>query len=116
MAEGRNDSVRLQVAGAAVQDVGKGTARLSVEAMDKLGLRGGEVVEIAGKRTTAAIALPPYEEDSGLEIVRLDGLQRANANVGIRDTVTVGKIEPKPARRVVLAPAQQNIVLQGSGE
>ena len=122
MAEAKNGNgngtagVSLQVAGAAVQDVGKGTARLSTDAMKALGLDGGEIVEIQGKQTTAAIALPPYEEDSGLDIVRLDGLQRANAAVGIRDTVRIARIEPKPARRVVLAPAQPNIVLQGSGE
>ena len=116
MGEAKADGVNLQVAGAAVQDVGKGTARLSADAMRRLGLSGGEIVEIQGKNTTAAIALPPYEEDAGLDIVRLDGLQRSNAAVGIRDTVRIAEIDPKPARRVVLAPAQTNIVLQGSGE
>ena len=116
MADDEGEGLELQVAGAAVQDVGKGTARLSREAMGELGLKGGEVVEIEGKKSTAAIALPPYEEDAGLDIVRLDGLQRANAQIGIRDMVRVRRVEPKAARKVTLAPAHPNVVLQGSGE
>jgi transitional endoplasmic reticulum ATPase len=108
--------VELQVAGAAVQDAGKGVARLSAEALDRLRLRGGEVVEIGGKRATAAIALPPFPEDAGLTIIRLDGLERLNAGVGIRDTVTVARADARPARRVVLAPAQDNVRLSGPGE
>src|SRR5690625_7554428 len=72
-------SVKLQVAGAQGPDVGKGVARLSREALEQLNLRQGDVVELSGKRVTAALALPPYQEDEGLAIVRLDGLMRANA-------------------------------------
>ncbi|HEY8505980.1 MAG TPA: CDC48 family AAA ATPase [Gemmataceae bacterium] len=107
---------RLQVAGARPQDVGKSIARLPLKAMQALGLREGDVVEITGKRVTAAFALQPYPEDEGLDVIRLDGLQRANADVGMGDTVEVRKAEVKPARRVVLAPAQKNLRLAGSGE
>src|SRR5690606_8356653 len=65
--------------------------------------------------TTAAIALPPYPADAGLDIIRLDGLQRANTGVGLGDHVEVGRAEVREATRVVLAPAQPNIRLQGSG-
>src|SRR3954470_16234056 len=108
-------SDKLQVAGAKPQDVGTGTARIGRRTLQLLGLREGDVLEIAGKRTTAAIALPPYPEDEGLEVVRLDGLQRGNAGVSIGDSVDVRKGEPKPARRVQLAPAQKNLRLVGSG-
>ncbi len=111
-----SQSVKLQVASANAQDVGKGVARVSRDALQALGVREGEVLQISGKRSTAAIALPPYPQDEGLDIIRLDGLQRANAGVGIRDTVELDKAEMKPARKVTLAPAQQNIYLQGSGE
>jgi transitional endoplasmic reticulum ATPase len=101
------------VAAAKPQDVGKGTARLAIQA---LAVKEGDVVEIVGKRTTAAIALRPYPEDEGLEIVRLDGLQRANADVSIGDHVEIRPADAKPARRIVLAPAQKNLRLSGSGE
>lgn len=106
-------SVRLQVAAAKPQDVGKGTARLAIQ---NLRIREGDVVELVGKRSTAAIALRLYPEDEGLEIVRLDGLQRANADVSIGDHVEIRPADAKPARRVVLAPAQRNLRLSGSGE
>jgi transitional endoplasmic reticulum ATPase len=108
--------VRLQVAGARPQDVGKSVARLKRNAFQTLGIRGGDVVEVIGKRTTAAIALAPYQEDEGLNVIRLDGLQRVDAGVGMGDYVEVRRAEVRPARRVVLAPAQKNLRLGGSGE
>lgn len=107
---------RLQVANARPDDSGRGLARLSRATMNALGLAEGDVVEIVGKRATPARAVLPYAEDEGLEILRLDGLQRANAGVGSGDFVEVRKIETKPAQRVVFAPAQENLRLQGSGE
>jgi transitional endoplasmic reticulum ATPase len=116
MAEEMQGGAKLQVAGAKPQDVGTGTARLSRKSMQQLGIREGDVIEIAGKRPTAALALPPYAEDEGLDVVRLDGLQRGNAGVSIGDHVTVKTADTKPARRIQLAPAQKNLRLVGSGE
>ena len=48
--------------------------------------------------------------------MRLDGLQRANAGVGSGDFVEVRKAASTPAQRVVFAPAQANLRLQGSGD
>jgi transitional endoplasmic reticulum ATPase len=84
--------------------------------MNALGLKEGDVVEIVGKRATPARAVLPYQEDEGLEILRLDGLQRANAGVGSGDFVEVHKSASQPAQRVVFAPAQANLRLHGSGE
>lgn len=108
--------IEQRVAGAVAQDVGKGVARLSHEALAALSLSPGEVVEIRGKRSTVAIALPPYREDAGLEIVRLDGLTRMNAGVGLRDSVQICRAEVRPARKVVVAPVQRGIRIGGSGE
>jgi transitional endoplasmic reticulum ATPase len=107
---------KLQVAGAKPQDVGTGTARISRKGLEAVGARDGQVIEIIGKRGTAAIALPPYPEDEGLDVIRLDGLQRGNAGVSIGDQVEVRPADVKPARRVQLAPAQKNLRLVGSGE
>jgi transitional endoplasmic reticulum ATPase len=54
-----------------------------------------------------------YAEDEGIEVIRLDGLQRANAEVGSGDHVTIRKAESRPAQRVVFAPAQREMRLQG---
>src|SRR5690554_4777029 len=117
MAEGTTTtSVRLQVAGTNERDVGKGTARLTSAAFEQLGLQQGQVIQITGNRTTAAVALPPFPEDEGLNIIRLDGLIRANANVSMGDMVEVSPADVSPATKVTLAPAQKNVRLMGSGQ
>jgi len=114
MADEENGGRRIQVANARPEDSGRGLARLSRATMQALGLSDGDVIEIIGKRVTPARAVGPYREDEGLELVRLDGLQRANAGVGSGDFIAIRKAETKPAQRVVFAPAQQNLRLQGS--
>ncbi|MFL6727890.1 MAG: CDC48 family AAA ATPase [Sphingomicrobium sp.] len=109
-------SRRVQVASLPPADSGRGFARLAEPLMNDLGLAEGDVIEIVGKRSTAARAIRPYGEDEGIDIIRLDGLQRANAGVGSGDFVKVSKAESKPATRVVFAPAQPNVRLQGSSE
>ena len=107
---------RVQVANLPPADSGRGVARLPVKLMQELGLNEGDVIEIVGKRSTAARALRPFGEDQGLDIIRLDGLQRANAGVGSGDFVEIQKATSKPATRVVFAPTQNNVRLQGSAQ
>lgn len=115
MADSEIPGTRLQVANARPEDAGRGLARIPRTTMAAMALGEGDVVEITGKRVTAARAVYPYSEDEGLEIMRLDGFQRANAEVGSGDFVTLRKVESKVAQRVVFAPAQQNLRLHGSG-
>ena len=116
MADQENPATRKwAVANARPEDSGRGLAHLPRILMAQLGLAEGDVIEIVGKKTTPARAVFPYAEDEGLEIVRIDGLQRANAGVGTGDMVEIRRAESKPATRVVFAPAQQNLRLQGSG-
>jgi transitional endoplasmic reticulum ATPase len=105
---------KIQVANARPEDAGRGLARLPLAVMAELGLAEGDVIEIVGKRTTPARAVRPYKEDEGLDVVRLDGLQRANAGAGSGDFVAIRKVEPRLAQRVVFAPAQSNLRLQGN--
>jgi len=108
--------VKLQVAAAKQEESGHGIARMPLSAMATLGITEGDVVEIEGKRTTPARALLPYPEDEGLELIRLDGLERGNAEVGSGEHVTVRKAESRPATRVVFAPAQKEMRLQGPAQ
>jgi transitional endoplasmic reticulum ATPase len=114
--EKEKTKTRLQVANARPEDSGHGIARLPRTAMAALGVQQGDVVEVVGKRSTAARAVLPYDEDDGIEVVRLDSLLRINADVGTGEFVEVKRTESKPATRVVFAPAQQNLRLQGSGQ
>lgn len=108
--------IQLQVANMRPQDAGASVARLTTSVMATIGVKEGDLVELIGKRHTTAIAMRPYPEDEGLHIVRLDGLQRVNAGATSGDHIEVRKAEARPATKVVLAPAQKNLRLQGSGE
>jgi len=114
MADEEKQPRRLQVATMRPDDSGRGIARLPQSMMTALGVSEGDVIELTGKRGTPARAVRSYPEDEGLDIVRLDGLQRANAEVGSGDFVTIRKADSKAAQRVVFAPAQHNLRLQGS--
>ncbi|HLL59357.1 MAG TPA: AAA family ATPase, partial [Allosphingosinicella sp.] len=114
MADEEKAPKRLQVATMKPDDSGRGIARLPRAIMNELGLSEGDVIELVGKRSTPARAVAPYPEDEGLDIIRLDGLQRANAEIGSGDFVTIRKAESKPAQRVVFGPAQKSLRLQGS--
>ena len=106
-------TVRLQVAPARQEESGAGIARIPRSAFQQLGITEGDLVEIRGKRTTAAIAMAAYPEDDALDVVRLDGLQRANAHGGSGEHVEIARAESRPATRVVFAPAQREMRLQG---
>ncbi|PKA39500.1 AAA family ATPase [Rhizobium sullae] len=108
--------LKLQVANIRPQEAGRGFARLGAAAFSALGIREGDVLDVVGKRHTGAVAMRAYAEDEGLNIIRLDGLQRVNAGATSGDHVEVRKAELRPATKVVLAPAQKNVRLQGSGE
>src|SRR3954467_13686458 len=99
----RVTSRKVQVASLPPADSGRGFARLPDKLMDELGLSEGDVIEIVGKRTTAAREIRPYGDAEGRDNIRLDCLQRANAGVGSGDFVEVRKGESKNATRVVFA-------------
>ena len=77
----RVKSRRLQVASLPPADSGRGFARLPEGLMHDLGLAEGDVIEITGKRSTAARAIRPYGEDEGIDIIRIDGLEANRAVV-----------------------------------
>jgi transitional endoplasmic reticulum ATPase len=116
MADSDAPTRKIQVANSRPEDSGRGLAHVPRSLMAALGITEGDVVEIVGKQATPERAVAPYPEDEGLDLVRIDGLQRANAGVGSGDFVEVRKVESKPATRVVFAPAQQNLRLQGSAQ
>mgnify|MGYP000038178202 CR=1 FL=1 len=116
MAELAAGDIRLQVANARPEDLGSGLARMPRRAMAALGVGEGEAVELMGKRSTVAVAVGPYDEDEGLEVVRLDGLQRANAQAGTGDQIILRRAEVKPAKSIRFAPAQNNVRLSGPSD
>ncbi|MEO2154785.1 MAG: CDC48 family AAA ATPase, partial [Nanoarchaeota archaeon] len=104
--------VKLKVAEAYQQDVGKGIVRIDRDVMKKIGVREGEPVEIEGNKKTVAIALPSFPSDVGLGIIRMDGITRRNARTSIGEYVKVRRADIKEANIVELAPAQKGVVIQ----
>ena len=109
-------TVRLQVAAARQEESGQGIVRMPKSAFSTLGITEGDVVEIIGKRTTAARAVLAYDEDQAVDVVRLDGLQRGNAETGSGEHVAIKRAESRAATRVTFAPAQREIRLQGPAQ
>lgn len=96
--------IELKVAEAEHRDIGRFIIRIDAKSMEKLGIRTGDIVEIKGKKTTAAIAWPAYQGDKGREIIRMDGRIRRNAGVSLGDKVVVSRANEETARSVTLAP------------
>lgn len=94
----------LKVAEAEHRDIGRFIVRIDAVSMEKLGVRTGDIIQIKGKRMTAAIAWPAYQGDKGREIIRMDGRIRRNAGVSLSEKVTVSRANEEPARNVTLAP------------
>ncbi len=106
-------TIRLQVAAARQEESGHGIARLPKSALATIGAAEGDTLEITGKQPTVARAMLAYPEDEELQVIRLDGLQRGNAEVGSGEHVHVRKVDSRPAQRVVFAPAHRKMRLQG---
>ena len=107
------NKITLKVAEAISQkDVGQGVARLDPNVMDNLGIKERDLIEIVGERKTAAIALPS-QTDIGLGAIRIDGLVRKNSGATIGGEVTIQKTHATEAKKVVLAPIENNIRVQG---
>jgi transitional endoplasmic reticulum ATPase len=77
--------------------------------MQKLGISAGDVIEIVGKRNTAAIAWPAYSEDQNRDIIRIDGFTRKNAGVAMHEVVTIRPAQVTNATTVVLAPIDMKL-------
>jgi transitional endoplasmic reticulum ATPase len=100
------DEVVLRIFEAKSRDVGRSIVRIPIRIMKKLGVEPGDYVEIVGRKSAYAQVWPAYPEDEDKDIIRMDGIIRQNAGVGIGDTVRVRKISLRPAQRVVLAPTE----------
>ncbi|MBI2075792.1 MAG: CDC48 family AAA ATPase [Candidatus Aenigmarchaeota archaeon] len=96
-------------------DFGRGIIRISAKDMKRLSITEGDIVEMEGKRKTAAIAVRAYPADVGLDIIRMDGLERRNCGAGIGEPVKIKKADAKEAKAVTIAPARKGIAIHMGG-
>jgi len=101
-----NEKIILKVAEALQNDVGRNIVRADSKTRKHLGVTSGDIVEVIGKKRSAAIIWQARPQDEGLDIIRMDGYIRKNVGVAIGDKVKIKKAETKPATKIVLAPLQ----------
>src|SRR6059036_2704732 len=111
MATGREKFLR--VAEAKPADAGRGIVRIDPEVMKILELKEGDIVLIEGAKSTAAGVRRGYPEDANRGVIRMDGMQRRNAGVGIDDKVGLRKALARPAEKVSLAPTEPIRIMGG---
>lgn len=95
-------TLTLRVSEALSKDVGRGLARIDPADMEAIDAEIGDVIEIIGKRRTVARIMPTFKEDRGKSRVQIDGLTRANAQVGLDEKITLQKVTWQPANNVSL--------------
>jgi len=103
----------LRVVQAKSGDDGRGIARVDPALMRILDLNQGDIAMIEGTRSTAVTVYNGYPEDENRGTIRIDGVTRKNAGVGLDEKVAIRKISPKPATKVTLAPTQPLKIMGG---
>ncbi len=107
---------KLKVVEALQDDAYKGIARIDPALMKELGLNRGDIISIKGNRETVAVVDRSYPADIGEEIIRIDGILRKNAKTGIGEIISISKANIKEAKKIMIAPAQKGIMVQGDPE
>lgn len=99
----------MKVTESSQADVNKGVVRIHAKIMKDLKLQStGDYVELRGKRLTVAIA-GPHHVEAGLDVIRMDGITRTNADTSIGELIEVAKAEVHEAQRVAIAPVRKDI-------
>jgi transitional endoplasmic reticulum ATPase len=106
--------VELRVLESKARDANRPVVRIDPEAMERGGIVVGDVVEIVGRRKTAAKVWNGLPEDRGKGVIRMNSILRKNADVSLNETVKVRKVEPKPAAFIKLAPVSMTIAVDAN--
>ncbi|MBU0930227.1 MAG: CDC48 family AAA ATPase [Nanoarchaeota archaeon] len=108
--------VKLKVMEALQEEAYKGIVRIDSQTMKEIGVHVGDIIEIEGQRKTVGIVDRAYPTDIGQSVIRMDGILRKNAKIGIGEIVKIKKADVKEAKSVVIAPAQTGIMVQADPE
>lgn len=96
--------LRIEVCHA--ENSAKGLAFIDPQAMRAEGLKEGDIIDILssfGKRVLARLG-PPFPDDEGQGIIRIDQYLRQSIKAFLGDTVEVEKAPSAPLEKVVLSP------------
>jgi transitional endoplasmic reticulum ATPase len=99
----KGNTIKLKVAECRIRDVGKKKAMLDNFTMEKIGVKDGDIIELAGKKITAVSVFSLDDKSKKNNIIHIDGQTRQNAGVSLNDYVLVKKADPNPAEKLVLS-------------
>jgi transitional endoplasmic reticulum ATPase len=94
--------------------VGRGSARIDPNDIERLGCQPGDVVMISGNRTTAARILPNATVDRGEQTIRMDSQVRQNSASGLSERITIRKARVQNAEKISLLPLSSGTPIQES--
>lgn len=94
--------------------VGRGVARIDPADMARLGCQPGDIIMVAGARTTAAKVIPSAAVDRGQAIIQMDSQVRQNSSSGLGERVTVRKAKIHNAEKVTLLALSGGAPIQES--
>jgi len=110
----QDPKVSLKIAETDPKFVGKGMALVDPEAMEKMQLKPGDVIEIISKknRRTYVLLWSSPAADYGKGLIRVDGYTRNNIGEGIDDRITIKKVEDiEKSEQIILSPTEElNII------
>jgi transitional endoplasmic reticulum ATPase len=109
-------ALELKVSEALIGDVGKGWARLNSEDMQTLGAVLGDLIEITGKKQTVGRVTGALDNGHERQVIQIDSLIRANAQIKVGDTVKIKKVPRKTATTIILYPLETNCPLPHEAE
>jgi len=95
-------SLKLRVAEARVEDIGRAIARLAPLDLQRMGAHAGDVVKITGSAT--AVGRAEISEDGHEGMIQIDGTCRSNCGAGLQEQVTVAHIGSEQAVAVRFSP------------
>ncbi len=111
----RENSTKLRIERLEKNRSGRSLCYVDQDAINKLGLSTGDIVEIRGKKKTTGIIVASVA-DKGKGIIRIDGIQRLNAGATIGEYVTIKIAEVYPATEIILTPTRPNIDMKRQAE
>ena len=93
-------TLKLRVAEARVEDIGRAVARIAPIDLKRMGARPGDVVKITGSAT--AVGRAEISEDGHEGMIQIDGTCRSNCGAGLQEQVTVARDRQRASGRCAL--------------
>ena len=101
----------MRIGEAKQRDIGKKRARVGPEAMDYLKAAPGDIIELAGTKTSCAVVWPVDEDEKFSDIIRIDGQTRKNISAALNDIIKIRKVTSKIAKSVSLTPVNDTVTV-----